>query len=141
MCKTKSIFKHDTFVDFTGATRNFCIAAVSQEENTALLLAVNELTEKTEVALPTKSLRIGVSICHPSDVTKYSKELAETIAEGKALKDSSAVGQIYSTDRGFINTKVVNALLEQEAEFFKQNPDRYITGYRKQKESYLKSKA
>ena len=61
------------------------------------------------------------------------------IAEGKARKEKSRVGTLLSTSKGMINTKVVEALLEQELEYFKQNPGVYIKGYNRDKELFSKS--
>ena len=49
-------------------------------------------------------------------------ELSKIIAEGKAIKEKSCIGKLYSTEKGFINGTVVQALLDQELAFFKQNP-------------------
>lgn len=97
----------DQFVDYTGTTRNFVMAAVSLE-NLAL-----------------KTVSVGVSVCRPFDT--FNEELGKRIALGKAKKHIEHA--LYASDPGMINSKVVKALLEQEAEYFKRNPGRYLAGY------------
>ena len=55
------------------------------------------------------------------------------IALGKAKKDKSCIGKIYSTCKGFINFPMVNSVLDQELHYFQSNPGRYIKGYDKDK--------
>ena len=73
-----------------------------------------------------KYLFIGMSIRNPED--KYDEEIGKRIAVGKALNGKGK--QLYASHAGLINTKMVQALLEQEAEYFKRDPQSYIAGYR-----------
>ena len=59
------------------------------------------------------------------------------IALGKALKMLDApekrTGKIIAvSDKGLVNSAVVDAILDQEAAYFKRNPGSYIAGYDKQ---------
>ncbi len=99
----------DKFVDFAGKTHYFVVAAVSKE--------VDDDKYK-------KELRIGISICHPED--KFDKEIGvlKAVANSKSSKY-----KIYSSYTGLINTKMVTAILVQEADYIKKYPNRYIKGY------------
>jgi hypothetical protein len=120
----RTSFKEDTFVDFSGKVRNFVFCAIS--------------TDEAPVPENFKALFLGVSVQNPRDEIN-NPELAKKIAEGKAIKARSRVGMLVSDCIGLINSKVVNALLEQEVEFFKNNPGKYIKGYKSDYQLYQKS--
>lgn len=120
----------DSFVDFTGTERKFIIAAVSQD-----CLDCTQISEE-EIE---KALYLGISVCNAKDT--FDEELGKRIAKGKALSPKSRIGVLHATKRGVINTKMVRALLEQEAEYMKQNPGTYLRGYDKDKEMYLYAKS
>ena len=113
--KNRTTFISDTFTDFTGLKRIFTICAISFELDSDY-----------------KKLQLGISVQNPLDV--HNAELSEKIAEGKANK--KPFGKIMSNNPGFINSKVVNALLEQECEYFKNNPGKYLAGYNKDLKLY-----
>lgn len=131
----KKVFKIDSFVDFSGKSRQVIMAAISQEIINDSYYIINY--DQATAELFPKVLRLGVAVQNPKDEV-VNTELGKVIAEGKALKDKSCIGKLYSTDKGFINNLVVNALLDQEMDFFKQNPGKYIKGYNKDKELYTK---
>ena len=131
----KTIFKEDTFVDFKGKSRQVIMCAASVDVDG---VCINNLyTSNRKDYETTKNVRIGVAIQREGDIP--NSELGRKIALGKALKDKTCLAILFSTSKGMINKKVVNALLEQEIEYFKQNPGNYISGYNKDKEKYLKS--
>lgn len=84
----------------------------------------------------TKKLKIGISVQCPDD--DPNEELGKKIAYGKALKYNDHT--LLVTRDGMINTKLVMALLEQEAEYFKKNPESYIAGYKKKMWKYYEDK-
>jgi len=117
----------DKFVDYRNKEREFVLAAVSIP-----MRGVADLWEHVKDApkFPNlldveKVLAIGMSIRHPED--SYNEEFGKRIAVGKALKGKGKY--IIVTDPGLVNTKMVTALLQQEAEYFKRNPESYIAGY------------
>ena len=116
-----------TFTDFKGQERKFVMAAVSIITEGAFI----DLDDIYETPAP-KCVSIGVSVCLPQD--KFDEELGKKIAYGKAMK--SIEHRLYVTDEGLINTVMVNGLLEQESEYFKKYPGRYIHGYNEYKARY-----
>lgn len=111
----------DTFTDYAGIERHFVMAAVSIHNEAGIVIHEDhEYIDNDD-----KVLSIGVSVCRPNDT--FNEELGRRIAEGKATKYRDHA--LYTTDAGLINDKVVKALLEQEAEYFKANPGRYLAGY------------
>ena len=145
------------FTDYRGNERDFTMVAVSipmkdedaivtrpvEYETSYEVPAKNVLNEETgqigfvpartetyvdeydEVLAPvTKMLSIGVAVrC----VRDEDKGLGEQIAYGKAITLLNHT--LYVSHSGMINTKMVRALLEQEADYFVKDPGSYITGY------------
>lgn len=117
----------DSFVDANGDERHFIIAAISE--------VFTELEEpcrvtdfyENECQRVVKGLKLGFAICNPND--KFDEKLGMTIAVGRARKNAEYA--LLSSEAGFINTKLVRAFLDQEAEYFKNNPESRIAGYRR----------
>lgn len=135
----------DQFVDTNGDTRHFVIAAISEVlpttvgercpdehedfkdlEVTHEVVAYDEYDSET-VDEVVKGIKLGFAICNPTDT--FNEQLGKTIAIGRARKNASYA--LYATELGYINTKLVRAFLEQEAEYFKHNPESRIAGYKR----------
>lgn len=129
----------DSFVDYAGKTHHFIIAAVSEmlsdEETDSLLVLKPTGMEASIVGFVEKGIRIGISICNPED--EFNEKAGTLRAIARARKSAVV---LYATDRGYINTGLVRAFLQQEAEHLKNNPDMYIEGYNDSKARYLKHK-
>lgn len=137
----KSNFISDTFVDYEGVERHFTIAAVSVPQNLAATTFVHYIDEDGDDILDDdtvdnvefeKVLYIGVAVQRSEDT--FNEELGKRIAYGKALKNKNRF--IYVSHKGLVNTPMVEALLQQEAEYFKKDPGFYIAGYDKHKKEY-----
>lgn len=117
----------DSFVDANGDTRHFVVAAISvmfnEDDEPASVVDLNN-DECGEIV---KGLKLGFSICNSTD--EFNEKLGITIAVGRARK--SAEYALLASEPGFINTKLVRAFLEQEAEYFKHNPESRIIGYKR----------
>lgn len=129
----------DSFVDYAGKTHHFVIAAVSDgfetETSDSLMIVQPSGAELNVIGYVEKGVRIGISICNPED------EFNEKVGTLKAIARAKNAGvALYASDCGYINTKLVRAFLEQEAEHLKSNPDLYIEGYNDSKARYLKRK-
>ena len=122
----KVSYRTDVFTDFTGKERQFVLCAVS--------------TDNEDLCYGDKSVFLGLAVQSPIDPEK-NEELAKVIAKGKALSAKRCLG-VLSTfgNKGLINSRVIDALLQQEAEYFKGNPGKYIKGYDKDKALFLNSK-
>lgn len=125
----------DQFVDYAGQIHYFMIAGVSIEYEDSLEVTTGAGIEADFCGYLDKGLHIGISICNPED--KFDEKIGALKAIGRAKKSIAA---LYATNPGYINSKMVKALLEQEAEYLKQNPELYIAGYAESKERYLKRK-
>ena len=141
------------FVDYKGEEHYFIIAAISQNfpkflnidknsnnvkignDRTPVFYEVNEYIEgygTTEYSISiTKSLRIGISICNPVD--KFNESIGKAKAIARARMSDPV---LFVKNAGLINSKVVRALLEQESEYLKNNPELLIKGYKESKLRY-----
>jgi hypothetical protein len=157
-----------TFVDYCGNERDFTMVAVSipLDECDSTRVVRTEMFEN-EINLPdrvvenehgeivdfnpggvtfyqdemdvlispvTKMLSVGVSVRAVSD---KDTNISERIAYGKAVKLKNHT--LYVSHPGMINTKMVQALLEQEAEHFKKDPGSYIVNYNHDKFRFEKT--
>ena len=122
--KDRVVFKTGKFTDFSGKERVVTFCAISTEDI--------DMFDPYEAV---KKVLLGVSVQNPRD-DKNNDVLSKVVAEGKARKEKSRVATLYSDRKGVINHRVVEALLEQELEYFKQNPGVYIAGYNKDKELF-----
>lgn len=141
------------FVDYKGEKHYFIIAAISQNfpkflnidknsnnvkignDRTPVFYEVNEYIEgygTTEYNISiTKNLRIGISICNPVD--KFNESIGKAKAIARARMSDPV---LFVKNAGLINSKVVRALLEQESEYLKNNPELLIKGYKESKLRY-----
>ena len=136
----KVSYRVDTFKDFNGDLRHFVIAAVSLP-TTAL---VEEFDKDDEYAFEaeytedcSKVLLLGFSACQSSDA--FDEEIGKKIALGKALKGRKYA--LYATNKGLINSGMVESLLDQEVKFFKKDPGYYLKSYRDAENRYKKNTA
>lgn len=144
-------FITDSFTDYAGKAHQFVIAALSQnlptrtgqlesspvdDDNVSVIHEVGIYVENygTEDYLGTvsKVVRLGVSICNPTDT--FDEKVGALKAAARAREAGPA---LYACNPGTINTKVVKALLEQEAAYLKNNPEHFIRGYADMRDRYL----
>ena len=122
----------DSFVDFNGKVHNFILCAVSRVADDDCELVSNNGIMPIE-----RTLSLGCSICNLND--EYNEELGKKIAYNRALSEKFAP-TIASTVKGVINSAVVNALLTQEANYIKRDPNCVIRGYNEQAAKVLAKK-
>ncbi len=142
--------RNDSFVDYKGIEHHFTIVAISKElpkktndfddlqsfeGDEKVYYEVNEYVDDygttNYLGNVCKVLCLGLAICNPVDI--FNEEIGKFKAIARARNNNPV---LYSTNPGTINSKVVNALLEQEAEFFKNNPSKFIKGYDESKKAY-----
>ena len=110
----------DEFVDFEGNVHKFILCALSKVDNECDVV-------KDEFIVPSvRTVTLGVSVCNVSD--SYDEEFGKKIAYNRAASDKY-IPAIVSTIPGVINTLVVKALLRQEADYIKRDPNSVIAGY------------
>lgn len=143
---------NDSFVDYAGKTHYFTIAAVSSllprngkelgmdslEDNTVtheVAIYIEDYGTDDYLCNVTKALRLGISMCNPTD--EFDEKVGALKAIARARENEPS---LLSVDPGTINTRVVRALLEQEAEYLKHNPENFIEGYADMRARYEKRK-
>lgn len=144
-------FITDSFTDYAGKVHHFVIAALSQnlpsrsgqlehnpvdDKNFSVYHEVNIYIEdygiEDYIGTVTKVVRLGVSICNPLDTFDEKVGTLKAIARAR-----NAAPTLYSSNLGAINTGVVKALLEQEAKYLKDNPEKFIKGYIDMRDRYF----
>lgn len=149
MKKRKVVYRQGSFVDFSGRTRQYIVAAVSEllpdatevqtpkgTYVTPTKFTVTELSADKYVAIHdevVKRVSLGFAVCSPDD--EFNEELGKTIALGKAEKRPAGV--LYASKTGMINTDLVESLVKQEMLYFENNPGAVLAGYDKAKAAYL----
>lgn len=127
MKKERIEYLVDSFVDDNGDERHFVIAAVSEvfteDDEPSYVTDIDGL----EIQEVVKGLKLGFAICNPTD--KFDEKLGITIAVGRARKNAEYA--LVASEMGYINTQLVRAFLQQEAEYFKHNPEYKIAGYKR----------
>lgn len=127
MKKERIEYLVDSFVDANGDERHFVIAAVSEvfteDDEPSYVTDIDGL----EIQEVVKGLKLGFAICNPTD--KFDEKLGITIAVGRARKNAEYA--LVASEMGYINTQLVRAFLQQEAEYFKHNPEYKIAGYKR----------
>ena len=129
MKKERIEYLVDSFVDENNEERHFVVAAISQvfDEDTEPASLIDVYNDSVQEVV--KGLKLGFAICNPTD--KFDEAIGIKIAVGRARKNSEYA--LIATELGYINTKLVRAFLEQEAEYFKANPETRIAGYKRKK--------
>ena len=127
MKKERIEYLVDSCVDANGDERHFVIAAVSEvfteDDEPSYVTDIDGL----EIQEVVKGLKLGFAICNPTD--KFDEKLGITIAVGRARKNAEYA--LVASEMGYINTQLVRAFLQQEAEYFKHNPEYKIAGYKR----------
>ena len=138
MKKEVVTYKNGEFVDYMGNTHKFVVAAVSTSNFDISLNLYDDFADVVEQdhAVP-KGIFIGVAICNPKD--EFDEKKGKMIAYNKAVgvKDLNHPA-MYSTRPGFINTEVVDALLNNIVNYVKKDPGSVIEGYDDAKRKYMK---
>lgn len=125
----------DSFTDYAGRVHHFVIVAVSDAfEVPPMVVVADGPMSASQIGTVKKGVRLGVAICNPEDAFDEKVGALKAIARAKNSEIS-----LYSSATGQINTKLVRAFLEQEAEYLKNNPDKYIRGYSDSKERWLRN--
>lgn len=133
----------DSFVDYAGNVHHFVIAAISKNfssnvENKKNCCEIDRYVVcgfEESVVHVVKGVSLGYSICNPKD--NFNEELGILKATYRAKANTPV---LFSTNKDVINQLVVKALLKQEAEYLKSNPEKFIKRHNQMKLTYLKNK-
>lgn len=117
-------FIEGTFIDYKGDKREYTICALS--------CPIEEGDDKASDS-EVKQLRLGIAVRRDGD--EYVRGIGMAEAERKAKENPFSV--LRSDTCGVINSTMVQAVLEQEAEFFEKNPGKYLAAYKADAERYF----
>ena len=131
----------DSFVDFAGKEHKIVACALSQSpESDSHKLKVgwiddNEVLDTNDCLNQEiyRMVTIGVAVCNPVD--KFDEEAGKRIAYNKAANMDN-LPRIYAPSKGIITKELVEAFLNQQVKFYKENPEELIPGYEKAKANY-----
>ena len=135
-------YRKGEFVDYNGETHHFIVAAVSTTDvvmNGSLWLTLYDgnTGHPVDAEEMTKGLFIGVSVCNPKD--EFDEEKGKMIAYNKATNAKNLHHPaMFTTRPGYINTEVVEALLNNIVNYIKKDPGSVIAGYDDAKKKFLK---
>lgn len=133
----KEIVLKDKFVDYAGKEHQFVIVAtkVALKDTGSCSAFVVKLTNGTGEGIGNVQvgLQIGVSICNPVD--EFSEKVGTLKAIARAKKSDIA---LYAAHPGQMSDNLIRTYLAQEAEYIKENPEKYIKGYNDAKARFLK---
>ena len=143
-------FITDSFTDYAGKVHHFVIAALSQmlptrsgqlESNPTdsedldvtheVGVYIEDYGTEDYLGTVTKVVRLGVSMCNPTDTFDEKVGTLKAIARAHDAKPV-----LFAADAGVINTGVIKALLVQEAEYLKHNPENFIAGYAEMRDRF-----
>lgn len=123
----------DSFINYKGIEQKFILCVKTTEcesaifefnENDDFITIIDDTIGNDDYYSGIRNLHIGVAICNPND--EFNEEIGKKIALGKA---ESSIPKLISTEPGIINNAVVQALIQQEINYIKNNPGRFIPGY------------
>lgn len=114
MSKKRYQYYTDFLTDFNGQRHIFIICACSVE-----LSKNSELYKQLGIS---KKVSLGVAICNPVDA--FDESIGQLLASSRAESGDIVM---YANKKGYINTKVINALLMQEAKCIKKEIYKYLT--------------
>lgn len=117
-------FIEGTFIDYKGDEREYTICALS--------CPIEEGDDKASDS-EVKQLRLGIAVRRDGD--EYVRGIGMAEAERKAKENPFSV--LRADTLGVINSTMVQAVLEQEAEFFEKNPGKYLAAYKADAERYF----
>ena len=125
----------DKIIDFEGKEHQFIIAAIKETFKTPLILAQREENEAifTGISDIKAIVKMGIAICNPMDT--FNNKIGFLKAMERASNGDIAICSVHSQQ---ITDDLINTYLLQEAEYIKNNPDKFIKGYKDAKNRYVK---
>lgn len=138
MKKEVVTYKNGEFVDYMGNTHKFVVAGVSTSNFDITMNMYDEYGDDADLDyLVPKGVFIGIAVCNPKD--EFDEEKGKMIAYNKAVHVKNLNHPaMYSTRPGFINTAVVDALLDNIVNYISKDPGSVIPGYNDAEKKHAK---
>ena len=134
----------DSFIDYKGDEHKVVLCALSQsptsDDGYDLMVAWSdgyEIDDTEDICHDVfRAVSLGYAICCPMDAKVFTEEIGKKIALNRAEK---SIPKFVSLEPGVVNTPLVKAFLQQEMEFIKKHPEKFIKGYEEAKARYDKN--
>jgi hypothetical protein len=138
-------FKTGEFTDFKGKLHKFTVCALVLETSD-LVLAYPDCHEHQFKALFKGSqfmesshlIVFGVSFCCPQDMPNYKESLGKEIAFNRAKSAKIPAKRWIALNTTSITRDFLEEILKSEVEYVQEHPEKFIKGYKEEKEKYLK---
>lgn len=126
MKKEKVYFRNSSFIDFKGQERQFVLCGIRFKEEV-------EADPWNDLYIA-YSVVFGISVCKPED--EFDLDLGRNIAKGRAKKGYEEDECDITSNMNYFTETIMNTLMDQEVEFIKGCPSKYLTGYTEQEIKY-----
>ena len=136
-----AIYKVDSFVDYAGREHKLVACALSQSpDNSERTLKVGWADVKDVLCSDChiyndvyRLVTLGIAICNPED--EFDLEVGKKTAYNKAAHRED-LPRLYATSKGMITQDLVEAFINTQLKFYKENPEALIPGYNEAARKY-----
>ena len=136
-----SIFVEDSFIDYKGREHKIVACALSQspsDKDFKLMtgwIDTNGMLDSRSALCQNvyRMVTVAIAICNPED--EFDLEKGKQQAYNKAA-NIETLPRLYTSNKGVITKELVDAFIKQQINFFKENPETLIKGYKEAKEAY-----
>ena len=126
MKKEKVYFRNSSFIDFKGQERQFVLCGIRFKEEVE--------ADPWNDSYIAYSVVFGISVCKPED--EFDLDLGRNIAKGRAKKGYEEDECDITSNMNYFTETIMNTLMDQEVEFIKGCPSKYLAGYDKQERKF-----
>ena len=138
-------FKTGEFTDFKGKLHKFTVCALVLETSDLVLAYSDPHTpnlaefKKGRHSMESSHLIVfGVSFCCPQDMPNYKESLGKEIAFNRAKSAKIPAKRWIALNTSSITRDFLEEILKSEVEYVQEHPEKFIKGYKEEKEKYLK---
>lgn len=128
----------DSFIDYAGKEHKLVACALSMAPEASKFQEAGfswNTEDGYDDVCVCRIVTLGIAVCNPEDL--FDEEKGKRIAYNKALHNNE-LPKLVSVTKGIINKTLIQALLKQELDFVKGNPERVIAGYHESKVRFNK---
>lgn len=137
-------FKTGEFIDFKGKLHKFTVCALVLRFSDLVLayldphtLNLVEFKKGGHFMESSHLIVFGVSFCCPQDMSNYKESLGKEIAFNRA-KSVKIPAKRWIALNGSISESFMEEVLKGEVEYVQNHPEKFIKGYKEEKEKHLK---
>lgn len=138
-------FKTGEFTDFKGKLHKFTVCALVLETSNLVLAypdfhesKFKELIKGSQPMESSHLIVFGVSFCCPQDMPNYKESLGKEITFNRAKSSKVPAKRWIALNTSSITRDFLEEVLKSEVEYVQEYPEKFIKGYKEEKEKYLK---